>query len=89
MKVDPLARVRPDLVWASLLAAGVAYETYALNNGREGYTLSENVRSWFHVESPAGKLAFASGWLALSAWFVPHIISKAAEAAAEVMAERS
>jgi hypothetical protein len=64
----------PDLVWASLLAAGAVVEVWAILNQVPGDTLSERTRTWFHVNTPAGYALFTVVWLAFSAWFLVHIL---------------
>lgn len=64
-----------DVIWGGLLAAGAAFEVYALRNGRSGDTLSESTRRWFRVRTKPGALVFGVLWCAFSAWFLVHILS--------------
>lgn len=64
-----------DIVWGGLLAAGAAFEVYALRNGRSGDTLSESTRRWFRVRTPAGALVFGVAWCAFALWFLVHILA--------------
>lgn len=64
----------PNVAWGALFAAGGAYEIYTIFNKKGGDTLSERVRSLFHVKTKIGKTVFTVGWLAFSAWFLVHII---------------
>lgn len=64
----------PDVAWGALLAAGAAYETYGIFNRKNGDTLSERTRAWFHTNTKTGKAVFTVSWLAFSAWFLIHII---------------
>jgi hypothetical protein len=73
------------MVWGAIAAAGLAAEAYGLFGGHEGDTLSEVTRAVFHTDHVAGKAAFTVGWLALTAWFVPHIVAPAWQRAAEVI----
>lgn len=66
--------MNPDIVWGALIAAGAAYEAYALANGRSGDTLSETTRKAFRVRTRAGALVFGSLWVSFSAWFLGHIL---------------
>lgn len=63
-----------DWVWGGLLAAGAAFEVYALRNGRSGDTLSERTRSWFRVRTLAGRAVFTLAWIAFASWYLVHII---------------
>jgi hypothetical protein len=72
-----MRRVRPGLVWGTLLSVGAAYELWGLTGDREGYTLSETTRRWFHTDSPTGRCLFVGAFLGFSGWFVPHIFAVA------------
>lgn len=63
-----------DIVWAGILAAGAAFEAYALRNGRPGDTLSETTRKVFRVKTKAGALVFGTVWVSFSTWFLGHIL---------------
>lgn len=63
-----------DVVWGGLLAAGAAFEVYALVNGRDGDTLSERTRSWFRVRTRPGAVVFGVTWFVFATWFLFHII---------------
>lgn len=64
-----------DIIWLALIAAGAAFEGYALRNGRKGDTLSETTRSLFRVKtSRVGRVAFGVSWLAFSLWYFVHIL---------------
>lgn len=60
--------------WAALIALGAALEGAALRQRRHDATLSHATRSFFHTTSPAGRVSFVAGWIALTAWFLPHIL---------------
>ncbi|MFI9154475.1 hypothetical protein [Streptomyces sp. NPDC053367] len=64
-----------DVVWAGLILAGAAFETYALRNARQGDTLSESTRRWFRVHTRAGAVAFGVSWAAFSLWYGWHILT--------------
>lgn len=66
--------MNPNIVWGALFAAGGAYEIYAIFNRKHGDTLSERVRSLFHVKTKIGKTVFTVAWLTFSAWFLVHIL---------------
>lgn len=64
-----------DYIWAALILAGAAFETYALRDRKEGNTLSEVTRAVFRVRtSRAGRAAFLATWLGFSGWFLGHIL---------------
>jgi len=63
-----------NVVWGSLIAAGFAYEAYALLNKKNGDTLSERTRVWFHTRTKVGRIAFAVSWLSFAAWYLIHIL---------------
>lgn len=63
-----------DMVWGGLLAAGAAFEVYALVNGRDDDTLSARTRSWFRVRTRPGTFVFGVAWVAFATWFLVHII---------------
>lgn len=65
----------PNVMWGGLLGAGLAYELWAVLFKIEGHTLSERTRAWFRIHTRTGKAVFVAGWLALTAWFVPHIVN--------------
>ena len=63
-----------DVIWAALIAAGVAFETYALANGKSGDTLSEAPRRWVRVRtSGVGRYGFLAAWAGFGVWFAGHI----------------
>jgi hypothetical protein len=64
-----------DVVWAGLILAGAAFETYALRNARQGDTLSESTRRWFRVHTKAGAVVFAVSWASFSVWYAWHILT--------------
>lgn len=64
-----------DAVWGGLLLAGAAVEAFALVSKRDGDTLSERTRSWFRVNTRAGRIVFAAGWSAFAVWFLVHILT--------------
>lgn len=80
-------RPSPTAVWGSIVAVGLAAEAYGLYGDVEGDTLSEVTRAVFHTEHVVGKVAFTGGWMALTAWFVPHIVAPAWQRAADQIAE--
>ncbi|MGW0736959.1 hypothetical protein [Streptomyces sp. NPDC002851] len=64
-----------DVIWVVLLAAGAAYELYALWNKTPGDTLSERVRAWFRVHTRPGRALFALAWVGFATWFLVHILA--------------
>ncbi|MGV9694115.1 hypothetical protein ACWDUX_34025 [Streptomyces sp. NPDC003444] len=61
-------------IWSALVGAGLLYEAYAIFNRPEGDTLSEKIRSLFHVRTKPGRAAFTALWSGFSVWFLFHII---------------
>lgn len=59
-----------DLVWATWLAVGVAYEAHALLNKQQHRTASQTTRRWWMVDTVPGRVAF----LATTGWFIGHIM---------------
>jgi hypothetical protein len=66
--------VSSNVVWGVLLGVCAAYEAYGIANRKDGDTLSERLRSWFHTSSRTGRIVFTAAWLGLTVWFIPHII---------------
>lgn len=63
-------------IWVVLLVLGLVYELYTLVNGAPGDTLSEHLRSWFHVHTRPGRAVFLVLWLSFAAWFAVHISAR-------------
>lgn len=61
--------------WAALIALGAGLEAAALKGRKHDYTLSHATRLFFRTTTPAGQVSFVAGWIALSAWFVTHILT--------------
>jgi hypothetical protein len=65
----------PNLAWGAILGTAFAYEMYGVFvRPDKGLTLSERTRAWFQTKTTPGKAIFTVAWLALTAWFIPHII---------------
>jgi hypothetical protein len=64
-----------NIVWGTLIAAGVAFEAYALVNGKDGDTLSQVTRKTFRVRTRAGRIIFLGIWSAFAVWFAGHIVA--------------
>lgn len=64
------AASQADLVWASWLAVGAAYEAHALWRKHHEYTASQTTRRWWRVETPAGRAAFT----AVAVWYIGHVM---------------
>lgn len=71
-----LHEVPPDLVWGGILGVALAYETYALCNGREGYTLSERTRHHARTDTRLGAACFTGGLALFCGWFWTHILHR-------------
>ena len=65
---------------ASLVPA-VVVELYGIRHPGRGYTFSELTRATFRTNTPPGRVAFCVAAGLAAAWFVPHIIRRAAESA--------
>lgn len=74
MRVPRLHEVPPDRVWGGIIGLWLAYEAYALSNGREGYTWSERTRHHGRTDHPLGAAVFTVGWAGFAAWFWAHIV---------------
>lgn len=61
--------------WAALVALGAALEAAALKRRKHDATLSHATRAFFRTATPAGQVSFVAGWIALTAWFLPHILN--------------
>jgi hypothetical protein len=67
--------VQGPATWAALIALGAALEAAALRGKKQEHTLSHATRLFFRTTTPAGRVSFVSAWVALSAWFVSHILT--------------
>jgi hypothetical protein len=65
---------KSDAVWAGLIAAGTAYETYTLHAKQQNATLSETTRRTFHTRTRVGRYVFTAAWVGFSAWWIRHIL---------------
>ena len=77
-----MTRVRPHhgpATWAALIALGAAVEAVALKGSKREHTLSHATRLFFRTTTPAGRVAFVAGWISLTAWFLPHILTTPGE----------
>lgn len=63
-----------DIMWGGIFAAGTAVEVWAINNSKPDDTLSECLRSWFHVDTRSGKIVFTACWMVFSSWLLDHIV---------------
>jgi hypothetical protein len=64
-----------DAIWAGIIGAGVAFEVYALTNGKQGDTLSETTRRTFRTRTRAGAILFGVAWGSFSIWYLGHILA--------------
>ena len=64
---------KSDLVWAGMLGAMVAYETYTLKRNLD-HTLSRTTRRTFKTHHPVGKAVWVVGWGWFSTWMMKHIL---------------
>lgn len=65
----------PNIAWGTILGGALAWELRTVFNKELGDTLSERLRVWFRTNTTGGKVVFVVSWLALTAWFVPHILN--------------
>lgn len=65
-------------MWGGVLGAVIALDLYCDRNAVVGDTFSEVTREVFHVDHPLGRAAFYGSWGVLTAWWLPHIVRKAA-----------
>ena len=72
-----------DVAWGGLLAAGLAFEGWALAHNKRGDTLSEFTRKWFRTGYPddpsvrrskAGRIIFGVAWTGFAGWYLWHIL---------------
>lgn len=66
---------RPLAVWTAGIGTLVVLDIWADRNDTPGDSLSECVRLIYRPETALGRCAFIGSWLALTAWFLPHIIN--------------
>ena len=62
--------------WAVLIAGAILAEFRALHTQRNESTLSHATRTVFRTDCKVGRVAFCASWLALSVWYVPHVIKE-------------
>ena len=60
------------IFWGAAIGALAAYDVMCARRGDES-TLSCTVRR--HLTTREREILFIGGWAALTAWFVPHILS--------------
>jgi hypothetical protein len=65
------------LVWAAVIGGALLMEAEGLRRRRFEHTLSASTRYVFKTHTPTGKVAFVSGWAALTMWFLPHVLNGA------------
>lgn len=63
-----------DALWLAWFAIFAIFEGNAIANETEGDTLSERLRVWYRVRTPAGKLGLTATIVALASWLIPHLI---------------
>lgn len=66
-------RRRPTVTTCVALGA-LAAELIALRTGRPHETLCPDIRRAYRTDTRAGQVALTASWVALSAWFLPHIL---------------
>lgn len=65
-------------MWGGVLGAVIALDLYCDRDAVVGNTFSEVTREVFRVDTPLGRVAFVGAWGGLTAWWLPHIVRKAA-----------
>lgn len=68
----------PRVMWGGILGALIALDLYCDRDAVVGNTFSEVTRDVFKVHTPAGRVAFVGAWGGLTAWYLPHILRRAA-----------
>lgn len=63
-------------VWASLLAAGLAYEIHEVRDGPDGFPLTRVIRCVFRTDTPIGRAAFVAFVERGSGWLIKHILDE-------------
>lgn len=63
-----------DLMWAAWVALFGVMEANAVRSEAEGDTLSERLRDWWKVKTPAGRLGFTAAWSIFAMTFLGHIV---------------
>lgn len=58
----------------AIALAAIAAEARALKAKDHDATWSHLIRVIFKIDTPEGKVAFVASWVALTAWFLPHIL---------------
>lgn len=66
---------RGTVIWAAGIGPLIVLDI-ALDKRQDGSTLSEATRYVYRTNTPLGRWAFVASWVALSAWFVPHILKR-------------
>lgn len=67
---------RAEIVWIVALGGPALLDYWCDLGEPDSDTLSEHIRSWFHVETPAGKAAFTLALTAGTTWFYNHILKE-------------
>lgn len=65
---------RPAVVWIGTIGGLAAFDYWCAKNDVVGDSLSEVARATFHTHTVIGAAAFVTGWGALTAWLIPHIL---------------
>lgn len=75
-----LPRPLPQSRWLWLgVLVGPSLIDYWCDLGEpDGDTLSEHIRAWFHVDTPAGRVAFTAALAVGSTWLHSHILKELA-----------
>lgn len=70
----PLPRAR--WVWLGLIGTAAAVDFWCDQGEPDADTLTENIRDWFHVDTPAGKAAFTLALTVGANWLHGHILKE-------------
>jgi hypothetical protein len=65
----------PPRAWAAIGASVVTANVVAALTHRA--TICMGIRSTYHVETVAGRVAFVATWATFSAWWLPHVLDPA------------
>jgi len=66
--------VSPDLVWAGVTVLVLFLEMVGVLGKRQGDTISELTRKYFHTDTPAGGILFGIAWVGFAVWYFLHIL---------------
>lgn len=63
-------------LWAGIIGGGALLDWYLDRGEPDHDTASECIRSWFHTDTAAGKVAFSLALAGGTAWLHGHILKE-------------